>query len=408
LGTIEDVVKERGSQLLVKVFQGVVRNSSARKVEGDVRCGKCADKAVYLGQRPKRVHLRFGEVEIERGCYRCKRCSSTWAPLDEQMGIDQSGRSPRLVEAVTLLGSELPFVPAAERLAQLCGVELGPSQVEVVSEGIGRSMEAQQIKEMEAAFEKGEMPQVEEKNSVVVVSIDGVMVSHRDGYHETKVAAIDGAAPDPKKEDRLRVERWSYVTHTGDVGTFGKLAWMESYRRGEEEAQEVIVLGDGAAWIWGLAEEHWPRAVHILDFWHASEHLWSLGRALFGEDDARVGPWVEAAKARLAQGQVKEMIKEWRSVVDPKSPKSFSQELSYFCNQSDRMNYHRYRERGYPIGSGSVESANRHVVGVRVKQSGMRWLDKGLRGILALRALMRSGRWTQSWEHQALPVPLAP
>ena len=186
---------------------------------------------------------------------------------------------------------------------------------------------------------------------------------------------------------------------------FGKLAWMESYRQGVEAAQEVVVLGDGAAWIWGLAQEHWPSAVHILGFWHASEHLWSMGRALFGEEGERVGPWVEGVKARLARGKVGEMIEEWRS-LDAQSPQLFSKELTYFRNQSARMKYPAYRRKGYPIGSGSAESANRHVVGVRVKQSGMRWLDRGVRGILALRALLRSGRWTQWWEHQLLPVPL--
>ena len=309
---------------------------------------------------------------------------------------------------MALLGCELSFRSAAERLAQLCGVEVGPSQVEAVSEGIGRSLESEQMAEMEAAFDKGELPDVEKTTPVVVVSMDGVMVPHTDGNHETKVAAIGGADPALKKEDEeLRVKGWSYVTHTGGVETFGRLAWTESYRQGVEEAQEVVVLGDGAAWIWALAEEHWPKAVQILDFWHASEHLWSMGKALFGEEDERVGPWVKVAKGRLRQGKIQEMIQHWTD-LDAQSPELFNQDLTYFRNQSARMNYPAYRRKGYPIGSGSVESANRHVVGVRVKQSGMRWLDKGVRGILALRALLRSGRWIPWWERQPLPIPLIP
>jgi len=219
-----------------------------------------------------------------------------------------------------LVGCELSFRPATERLAQLWGVVVGSREVEAVSEGIGRSLEAEQMAEMEAAFEKGELPDVERTPPVVMVSMDGVKAPHRDGHHETKVAAIGGADPALKKEDEeLRVEKRSYVTHTGDVGAFGRLAWMESYRQGVEEAQEVVVLGDGAAWIWALAEEHWPKAVHILDFWHASEHLWSMGRALFGEEDERVRPWVEVAKGRLRQGKIKEMIQEWDNLVTNKN-----------------------------------------------------------------------------------------
>jgi len=404
LKTIEDGLKERGNNLLLKVLKEGLKESAAP--EGEEVCIRCREGAKRLGKRPKGVHLTLGEVKIERACYWCRGCSKTWAPLDRQLGIDRSGRSPRLVEAMTLLGCELPFRPAAERLAQLCGVVAGSSQVEVVSEGTGRSLEAEQMAEMEAAFEKGELPDVERTTPALIVSLDGVMVPHTDGYHETKVAAIGGADPAMKKEDEeLRVKGWSYVTHTGDVETFGRLAWMESYRQGVEEAQEVVVLGDGAAWIWALAEEHWPQAVQILDFWHASEHLWSMGKALFGEEDERVGPWVEVVKGRLRHGKIKEMIRQWGG-LNARSPELFNQELTYFSNQSARMNYPAYRQKGYPIGSGSVESANRHVVGVRVKQSGMRWLDEGVRGILALRALLRSHRWTQWWERQALPIRL--
>ena len=137
---------------------------------------------------------------------------------------------------MSLQGCELSFRPAAERLAQLCGVVVGSSQMDAVSEGVGRSLEAQQMAEMEAAFEKGELPDVERTTPVVMVSMDGVMVPHTDGYHETKVAAIGGADPALKKsvlersegeDEELRVEGWSYVTHTGGVETFGRLVWME-------------------------------------------------------------------------------------------------------------------------------------------------------------------------------------
>ena len=405
LKVVEDGLRERGNQFLLKVLKGALRHSDARIRRGRVNCGDCGRPAVKLDKRAKRVHLTVGEVEVERSCYWCKGCSKTWAPLDKQLGIDQSGRSPRLVETIALLGSELPFKPAGERLAQLCGVKVGASQVEEVSEGIGASLEAQQLEEVELAFDKGELPGVDNASPWLIVAMDGVMVRHRDGYHEVKVATIESVGPTLRTDRRLRAAETRYVVHTGGPEMFGRLAWIESYRQGVEQADRVIVLGDGASWIWALAEEHWPKAVQVLDFWHATEHLWSMGRALFGEQDERVAPWVQAAKEGLAQGKVRQMMEEW-SRLDPNSPELFSQELTYFRNQSNRMNYHEYRERGYPIGSGSVESANRHVVGVRVKQAGMRWLRKGVRGVLALRALLRSGRWTDWWDRQLLPIPI--
>jgi len=405
LKALEDGLRERGNELLLKVLKGVLSSRDVRGWKGSERCVECGERTTYLGQRPKRVHLALGEVEVQRRCYWCKSCSKSWAPLDRQLGIDQSGRSPRLVEALAILGSELPFKPAAERLAQLCGVEVCPSQIEEVSEGIGASLEAQQMAEVELAFDKGELPEVENTSPWVIVAMDGVMVPHRDGHHEVKVATIEGVDPALRRGHRLRPTGVRYVVHTGGAEMFGRLTWMESYRQGVEDAQQVIVLGDGASWIWALAEEHWPKAIQILDFWHATEHLWSMGRALFGEEDERVAPWVQAAKEGLAQGKVRQMMEEW-SRLNPNYPEPFRQGLTYFRNQSSRMNYHRYRERGYPIGSGSVESANRHVVGVRVKQAGMRWLQNGVRGILTLRALLRSRRWAHWWENQSLPIPI--
>ena len=134
---------------------------------------------------------------------------------------------------------------------------------------------------------------------------------------------------------------WRYVVHTGDVATLGKLAWLESYRQGLEEAEQVLVLGDGASWIWNLAEEHWPEAMQILDFYHATEHLWALGRSLWGEGSSQVKPWVEGAKEGLAEGKVEELLIRWRD-LNPQDPEGFAKELTYFGNQRGRMKYDEY------------------------------------------------------------------
>lgn len=406
LRTLEDGLREKGHQLLCRLLEEtLVQEEAVRSQEGHPRCGQCGQETSGLGQRPKRVHLVLGEVALPRCCYYCAQCHTTWAPLDQQLGIDQSGRSPRLVEAIALLGAELPFSPAAERLVQLCGVEVGPSQIEEVTEGIGQTLHQQELDQMTRAFEGHQLPPVENRYPWLVLALDGVMAPYRDGYHEVRVATIGGVSWVPQEWEEASVA-WRYVVHTGDVGTLGKLAWLESYRQGLEEAEQVLVLGDGASWIWNLAEEHWPGAVQILDFYHATEHLWALGRSLWGEESPQVGPWVEAAKKGLAEGKVEELLSQWR-VLQPQDTEGFTRELTYFGNQRRRMKYDEYRAAGYPIGSGAVESANRHVVGVRVKQSGMRWLEPGIKGVLALRALLRSQRWSQWWDQQPLPIPLA-
>jgi len=409
LGTLEDGLREKGHQLLCRLLEETLVEEEAVRREGrHPHCGQCGRETSGLGQRAKRVHLVLGEIVLPRCCYYCADCHTTWVPLDQQLGIDQSGRSPRLVEAMALLGAELPFSPAGERLAQLCGVVVGPSQIEEVTEGIGQTLQQQELDQMTRAFEgsaAGGLPPVENHYPWQVVALDGVMAPYRDGYHEVRVAAIGGVAWAPQEWEEASVE-WRYVVHTGDVATLGKLAWLESYRQGLEEAERVLVLGDGASWIWNLAEEHWPRAVQILDFYHATQHLWALGRSLWGEGSPQVAPWVAVTKGRLAEGQIEELLAQWRT-LEPQDPEGFAGELTYFANQRGRMKYDEYRVAGYPIGSGAVESANRHVVGARVKQAGMRWLEPGIKGVLALRALLRSQGWNQWWGQQSLPIPLA-
>lgn len=408
LRTLEAGLLERGHRVLRGLLGAALAEAPTATQPVAAACPACQGPGWRLGQRAKTVHLTLGDVPLARACGYCPTCRQTWAPLDRQLGIDQSGRSPRLVEALALLGTELTFAPAAERLAWLCGVRVGASQVAAVTEGAGRTLAAQRAGEAEAAFPADRrapaLPAVERAAPWVVVTLDGVLVPHRDGHREVRTGAVAATRPqDLGGPYRLP---WRYVVHPGDVATFGRLLWLESHRQGLAQAARVVVLGDGAHWIWNLAEEHFPDAVHIVDLWHAIEHLWAAGRALLGDDAARVAPWVEQATARLKAGAVLGLLAEWAALT-PKDAAAFAAECTYFRNQAPRMRYDEYAAAGYPLGSGAVESANRHVVGARAKQAGMHWTPAGVAGVLALRALLRSDRWEAWWEAQPPPVPLA-
>jgi len=409
LRTLEAGLLERGHALLRGLLGAVLAGAPAAAAPVPAVCPACGGPAERLGARAKTLHLTLGDVPLARQCGYCPACRQTWAPLDRQLGVDQSGRSPRLVEAIALLGTELPFAPAADRLAQLCGVRVGASQVQAVTEAAGRTLAAQQAAEAARAFAPGArppaLPPVERATPWVIVALDGVLVPHQDGHREVRTGAVAAVRPQDLAAAWPPVP-WRYVVHPGDVATFGQFLCLEAHRQGGGQAVRVIVLGDGAHWIWHLAAEHFPDAVHIVDYWHANEHLWAAGRALFGEGDARVAPWVAAAGKRLREGAVQDLLAAWGEAT-PKQAEAFAAELTYFQNQAPRMAYDQYEAAGYPIGSGAVESANRHVVGVRVKQAGMRWTAPGVAGVLALRALLRSARWDQWWATQSPPVPLA-
>jgi hypothetical protein len=333
---------DRGHQVLRRLLGAVRADAPAATVPAQPRCPACHAPGQRLDGRAKPLHLTLGDVPRVRQCGDCPACPQTWAPLDRQVGVAQSGRSPRLVETIALLGTELPFAPAADRLAHVCGVRVGASQVQGVTEAVGRPRAAQQQAEAARVFAAGDrlpdLPPVERTAPWVVVALDGVLVPHRDGYQEVGTGAVAAVRPRELATAWPPVP-WRYVVHPGAVATFGHRLWLEAHRPGAGQADRIIVLGDGAHGIWNLAQEHFPAAVQVVDLGHATEHLWAAGRALFGEGDERVAAWVEQTKRRLLGGAGQALVGEWATLA-PKDAQALAEECTYFRNQAPRMAYH--------------------------------------------------------------------
>ena len=167
-------------------------------------------------------------------------------------------------------------------------------------------------------------------------------------------------------------------------GALDVVGWTGPLRgRGLARLRPVVMLGDGARWIWELAVEHFGACVEILDYYHASQHLWEVARALFGRDTPEAAAWAAPLARRL---------RDEAAAPDPVAADVLRRERAFFRTNAARMAYPDFRARGFPIGSGAVESAARHVVQARMKRPGMRWSDPGARAMLALRARLRSGR----------------
>jgi hypothetical protein len=174
-----------------------------------------------------------------------------------------------------------------------------------------------------------------------------------------------------------------------------RLHW-EAQRRGVGRAQESLVVGDGAPWIWNVARDRWKEATQLLDFYHASEHVWALGKALLGEEDAR--PWVEERLHELRHGQEPEFLQALGQVPMPrgKAGQAVKREQKYFTKQKKRMNYQELDQRGWPIGSGAVESACSGQQG-RFKRRGQIWTKRGLKSLSALKQARDNRHWDQIW-----------
>lgn len=176
-----------------------------------------------------------------------------------------------------------------------------------------------------------------------------------------------------------------------------RLNW-EGLREGLGRARELLYLGDGAEWVWNLKKDRWNSAVELLDFYHGSEHLWSLGRAVQGEQEPTLSRWVEPLCHQLRHGKETQVLGQIAKLKrrPGKTGEVIEREQSYFQTHANRMNYQQIASRGWPIGSGPVESACRQKQ-CRFKRCGQFWTKRGLRNLCALDQARRNHHWDELW-----------
>jgi hypothetical protein len=186
------------------------------------------------------------------------------------------------------------------------------------------------------------------------------------------------------------------VCWQGEPAELGRRLHWEAQRRGLARAKWILVVGDGAPWIWNVAADRWAEAQEVLDFYHASEHLWELGRALYGEEPAR--EWVEARLHELRHGQEEKFLTQMAMLKEPrgKSAQTVREQKNYFANQAGRMKYQEIAKRGWPIGSGAVESACSGQQN-RFKRRGQFWTPEGLANLSALKQARENKHWEELW-----------
>jgi len=188
----------------------------------------------------------------------------------------------------------------------------------------------------------------------------------------------------------------SYLATFEPVDHFGSLVYAQARRRGSSQAKQMVVLGDGAPWIWNLASEHFPIATQIVDLYHAREHLHALGALLTPTLGDGHPDWLAERLAELDRGDVLAVLAAGRklNLPDPTN-REVHKALGYFQTNAERMRYAHFRELGHFIGSGAVEAGCKAVIGQRLKLSGMRWSVRGASGIVTLRCQEASGRWEE-------------
>jgi len=389
-------------------------------------CGNGHD-AEFISYRAKTIDTVVGPVRLRRAWYHCAACGRGLAPRDAELGAERSSLSPGLRKMIARAAATVPFARAAGLLGELAGIELTIKRTERSAEADGAaaaraiSAEADAIRSRRVV----PLPPAEPLPDKLYLAIDGtgvpVVAREAEGRHgkadggrartrEIKLACLftqtrldDDGKPvrDPSSTTCLA----TFET----AGQFGVLLDAEARRRGIEYIRQPVVLGDGAAWIWNLADQHFPAATQIVDLYHAREHLHDLAnlaaRLLAGHRD----DWLATRLEELDAGDVDAILAAGRDLNFTGSlAGERDQALAYFEHNAHRMRYQHFKSLGMFVGSGVVEAGCKSI-GQRLKLSGMRWALAGATGIATLRCLDAGHRWDEIWQRprsQTAPADL--
>ncbi len=307
---------------------------------------------------------------------------------------------------------------AVEALKRLAGIVLSEATLWRCVERWGTPLQVQeQAREASANALpwRGEAPSTALRSAHNMgVAMDGTMVHLRtEGWKELKVGCLfevevcgESASESDELEDRAHAVNTSYLGVLGSAQSFGRRLWMEALRRGVPRAHDSIVIGDGAHWIWDLAQEHFGSSWQVVDWYHAKEHLHRVADLAFGEGNPTGQQWVQRMRTPLYQGQVWEVSADIRDLAaeHPRVSQALLTEAGYFETNKRRMQYLEVRDAGLPIGSGMVESGCKQF-GARFDGAGMRWSRPGAERVIPIRAAILSGRFDEVWQ-AALNAPL--
>jgi len=358
----------------------------------------CGQPARYLRQRPAQVRTLLGPITVVRPYYHCAACRHGHAPRDAQLQLCAGSRSAGLDDLLALLGAtQDSFAQAAAVLARLTLVQVSPNTVREATERLGAALNAHTIQETARTLATADPPALAPPPRRVYIAMDGVFAHLRArGWSEIKVGCCFEAPPgqDASHTAEVRTFRPSYLAALTEAAPFGDRLWAEAARRGVLDADEVIVVSDGAHWIWNLARTHFPDATEILDWFHASAYLEPAAAAIWGNDTAAQRTWAESQRTALWEGKVAAVLVTLAGYTA--KGEGVTDALTYYTTHQHRMDYPAYRARALHIGSGSVESACKQVVTARLKQAGMIWNADGAAGVATVRAWLKSDRWTEA------------
>jgi hypothetical protein len=416
-----EVEDEFRSQMCARLREKVAAVDASLS-EQTVHCETCHTPMASKGRRPCSFLVRFGKLQLRPRTLRCGSCKQSRRPLLDRLGVETGRVSGSLARLMALLGVVVPYDLAKQLVWLFFGIEVSTMTVWRSVQRLGRA--AEQYAEQQAryygdahhdGFASKDAP------SAVVLGVDGCALGmqvrskrrHRKAnevleplppveeghFREVKTGVL--LLPEERVETspgRHSVVRRALVSCLGNADQIFDRLWAKLQELAWLGPNTVVVIvGDGAEWIWKRAVL-FPKRCEILDFWHAVEKAWQFARLRYGQGSTVADQWAARIAKDLRAGRVEEVIERLKkllpSIIEQvEHHKILEGLIRYYTDNRERMRYDEYLRLGYGIGSGAVESSHKQVVHARLRQAGMRWSEAGARRLLALRVLLLNGQW---------------
>jgi hypothetical protein len=406
------LVQEVGRQAMAKVV-----NVEGNSYPETTLCPQCKGEMPYVRRRSVQLRTLFGCMAVKRAYYLCPQCHQGRCPLDQRLGLRPNAISAELERLAAMTGVLLPFGKGRDLFEALTLVSLSDQTLDKATQAYGAAVMQREQEWRTVALNQDELQRRRRdlrKPLRLYGAIDATKV-HTRGYEyddhpwrDLKVGAwFEARGKPPKTPDgewRIQAENISYYTDICPAAEFGSLLWSTGVQHHAQLARELVILGDGADWIWKLVAEHFPQAVQILDWFHATEYLMPVAKEAFSTEPAQKD-WVAQTKQALWDGLLDEVINTCLDLVrteDSSDPAYVA--ARYFDHNRHRMDYPAYRQQGYQIGSGTIESAAKQIGMMRMKVAGAIWNEDSARKVAKARAAYLSNEWDLLASYRVLPL----
>jgi hypothetical protein len=386
LDQIEEQAHRIGERAKRIVADQIIREKQSEdRQQSQAHCSQCGNKGRYLGLRSRQIVLRFGMQHLRRRSFHCAHCQCCFEPLDEDLALAPGQFSRFVTAAIARLSAKLTDREVRDELDGLLGVTLSVNTVQRRSHAVGQNIKREWDTRVEQMLSH-RLPGSGVFPARLHTSADGVMLHIGGRWQEVKTASVfeTNAAG-----EAIRI---GYFASHCPSNVFGRYWRVLAHQAGMDHCCDVIVVADGAHWIWMEVGKYFPRSKQIVDLCHVMGYVWAVANLRFGSGSAEASAWCHNQSDLLKKSEADKVLANVRDWKPRKAECREAREdlISYFTEHKHRMAYASYLKENYQTGSGVEEACNKNVVQARMKQAGMRWGETRSESILQLCAWYHS------------------